>query len=134
MKLFEITKPKLEKIPERIKALLAELREKTEPHPFARGIRLYKNVGLDVENYWDQEVHLKSIMSFEQKGAGQATEALKFLLALADKHQVPITLEVVPIKNAGAEGKSLTKAELSAWYKRHGFTGSSVNMVRMPKT
>lgn len=134
MKLFEIAKPKLEKIPERIKALIAELRSKTEPHPFDRGIRLYKNVGLDVENYWDTEAHLKSIMSFEEKGAGQATEALKFLLALADKHQVPITLEVVPIKNAGAEGKSLTKSELAAWYKRHGFVGNSLNMVRMPKT
>jgi hypothetical protein len=132
VKLFEIAKPKLEKIPERIKAFIAELRSLTEPHPFDRGIRLYKNVGLDVENYWDTEAHLKSIISFEEKGAGQATEALKFLLALADKHQVPITLEVVPIKNAGAEGKSLTKTELAAWYKRHGFVGNSLNMVRMP--
>ena len=132
MKLFEIAKPKLEKIPERVNALIAELRSKTEPHPFDRGIRLYKNVGLDVENYWDTEAHLKSIMSFEEKGAGQASEALKFLLALADKHKVPVTLDVVPIKNAGAKGKSLSKADLAAWYKRHGFVGNANNMIRMP--
>lgn len=133
MKLFEIAKPKLEKIPERIKALIAELRSKTEPHPFDRGIRLYKNVGLDVENYWDTEAHLKSIMSFEEKGAGEASKALKFLTDLADKHKVPLTLDVEPIKNAGAEGKNLTRAQLTAWYKRHGFVGSG-EMIRMPKS
>lgn len=124
----------MEKIKERIDAMLAEFKSKTEQHPFSRGIRIYDNIGLEIENYWDQEVHLKSIMSFEEKGAGQASKALKFLTDLADKHKVPLTLEVEPLKNAGAKGKNLTKSQLSAWYKRNGFVGGAHDMFRMPKT
>lgn len=84
---------------------------------------------------FNSSAHVSSIMSFYKKNSGEASGALKWLTALADKHKVRMELSVKPIKNAGAEkGKNLTKAQLFAWYGRNGFkkTGQD-DMERLPR-
>tara|TARA_Y100000310_G_C20647170_1_gene797293 strand:- start:120 stop:590 length:471 start_codon:yes stop_codon:yes gene_type:complete len=47
---------------------------------------------------------------------GFASKVMKQIVALADKHQVPMTLDAVPF---GQE--TLSTKELEAWYRRSGF-------------
>src|SRR5574343_468358 len=116
-------------------AFMDEFKAGTMQHPFARHLRIWdESIGFEVSAFGDA-IDLGAIMSFKQKGAGEASKALKWLTDLADKHQVPIDLAVSPIKNAGAEGKSLNKAQLTAWYKRNGFKKAGGDyMRREPKT
>jgi allophanate hydrolase subunit 2 len=135
MKVFEVVEaPK--KNPG-VVAMMKEVWANTEGHPFVRGMRITKElVGMEVKNYWDTEVHIGSIMSFEKKNAGNASKALKWLCDLADKHKVLLTLSVKPLKNAGAkEGKNLSKNDLIAWYARNGFVrkGKTDHMSREPR-
>ena len=51
------------------------------------------------------------------KGEGDGSQALDWLCRLADTHGVRI---VAWVERIGHEG--LTKAQLTAWYRRHGFT------------
>jgi hypothetical protein len=119
--------------PEALKAFMADMRANTEAHPFARGMVIHNDsVGVEV-SIFDGKIHLSSIMSFVQKNAGEASKTLKFLTDLADKHQVIMDLAVSPIKNAGArEGKSLTKAQLTAWYGRYGFKKARGDYMERP--
>lgn len=108
----------------------------TTQHPFARHLRIWNNsVGFEVSAF-NGVIDLGAIMSFIEKGAGHASQALKWFTDLADKHGVDIELAVQPIKNAGdPTRKSLTKAQLTAWYRRHGFksTGGEY-MLRKAKS
>jgi GNAT superfamily N-acetyltransferase len=52
----------------------------------------------------------------EFRGKGLASKALRFLTDIADKHGVPISLDVSPQGEGG-----FTKAQLFRWYERHGF-------------
>ena len=54
------------------------------------------------------------------RGQGLASEALKELTAVADKHQVKITGDVDPQTDEG-EKPGLSKAKLFQWYGNHGF-------------
>lgn len=106
---------------QKLKAFMDDFRNGTDQHPFARHLRIFNDsVGFEA-SIWNNAIHLSAIMSFLSKGDGEASKALKWFTDLADKHQVPIELTVKPIKNAGAEGKNLTKTQLTAWYTRHGF-------------
>lgn len=133
MKIRELLCETKESTPE-LDAFMADFKAGTEHHPFARHLWIYDDsVGFEV-NIWNKAIHLSAIMSFLSKGEGEARKAMKWFTDLADKHHVPIELDVQPIKNAGAEGKSLTKAQLTAWYKRVGFkpAGRGVGMRREP--
>lgn len=114
---------------------LKEFDAATVSNFFQPRMRIYKDaVGIEASKF-NGRIHISSIMSFVQKGAGQAGEALKWMCALADKHKVVLDLTVSPIKNAGArEGKSLNKAQLTAWYKRNGFVTTRADaMERQPR-
>lgn len=116
-------------------AFMDEFKENTQPHPFDRHQRIWKDdVGLNVSPFGNY-IYFGSVMTFGDKGTGLASKALKWVTDLADKYKVELHLEVVPLKNAGSRGgaKSLNKAQLKDWYKRNGFTGSGENMVRKPK-
>lgn len=115
-------------------AFMADFKAGTFQHPLARHLWIYEDsVGFEV-SIWNKAIHLSAIMSFNSKGEGEASKALKWFIELADKHGVPIELDVQPIPNAGAEGKSLTKAQLTAWYKRNGFVVTrGTKMRRDPK-
>ena len=106
-----------------LEAFMADFIAGTSAHPFDRQLRIWNDaVGLSVYPF-DGRIHFATIMTFTEKNKGSASNAIKWLTALADKHQVEMDLEPVPIKNAGArEGKNLNKTELTAWYKRLGFT------------
>lgn len=116
---------------------MTEFREQTQRNPFLPRMGIWKeSIGLEVSPFAGR-IHLSSIMSFMKKNAGDASAALKWLCALADKHQVTLELMVKPIKNAGArEGKNLNKAQLTAWYKRNGFVKGNGfdHMERPPKS
>lgn len=120
MKLCEIAINKAEKNPA-IEAFMDEFRAGTYAHPFARRMRIKDEVGIEADNYWEKEVHLLSIMNFGTKGEGEASKALDWVVALADKHKVELSLEVQPLANAGSKGKNLSKANLFKWYARRGF-------------
>lgn len=72
-------------------------------------------------------LHLSAIASIEQ-GQGYASDALRKVLAVADKHGVPVELDVQPF---GLD-RGMTKTQLAAWYKRYGFKpiGTSRYMLR----
>ncbi len=132
MKLRALLEAK-QQLPE-IEAFMKDFDEETYQHPFARHLRIWQDsIGFEVKP-WNGTIDLGAIMSFKSKGEGEASKALKWLTDLADKHGVKIELAVQPIKNAGAEGKSLTKSQLTAWYKRNGFKSSGGEyMLREPK-
>lgn len=54
-----------------------------------------------------------------QRGQGHGTQALGWLIALAQAHGVVLAGVVQP---CGQQRPQLTKRQLTAWYKRHGFT------------
>lgn len=78
-------------------------------------------------------VHLQTILSGEKQHTGTASEVLKEITALADKHHVPISL--FP-KAFGTVDSPLSTKNLIAWYKRHGWVKDknyrSDNMIRHP--
>jgi GNAT superfamily N-acetyltransferase len=59
---------------------------------------------------------IASIVSLDGPGSGAGTDAMKWLVSLANKHNV--TLELYPSR-IGAEGPR--KGELTSWYSRLGF-------------
>ena len=133
MKLTEIAISKAEKNPA-IEAFMKEFKAETYPHPFARGMRIKDDVGIDADNYWNKEVHLLAIMNFGTKGEGGASKALDWFVGLADKYKVELSLEVKAMKNAGSKGKNLSKANLFKWYESRGFKKvGGDHMRRMPK-
>lgn len=116
-------------------AFMKEFNDETHPHPWSPRISIWKDKIMLEVSKWQGNIHISSIMSLEKKNSGNASECMKWLTDLADKHQVKLDLTVEPIKNAGAkEGKDLTKTQLKAWYKRHGFKVSGGDyMIREPK-
>jgi hypothetical protein len=63
----------------------------------------------------EDRVHLALIMALH-KGRGDGGRALRWICALADRHQVTL---VGHIERGGDTG--LSTRELRRWYKRHGF-------------
>lgn len=122
--------------PEQLDEFMREWWHMTEGHPFVRGMRLTGGVGVELRPYkYEGTIHISSIMSFEQKNAGQASAVLKKICDLADKHKMTLDLFVKPIKNAGArDGQDLNARQLKGWYARHGFKPSKRGgeMVREP--
>jgi len=129
MKLKHILTEAKEVTPE-LKAFMDDFIAGTSQHPFSRNLRIWNDsVGIEA-SIWDNAIDLAAIMSFIEKGNGDASKALKWFTDLADKHGVPIELAVQPIKDAGAKGKSLSKAALTAWYKRNGFKSAGGEYMR----
>lgn len=84
----------------------------------------------------DRTMHVAFIgVDKKNRGKGLASKALKELTDMADKHGIPMTLDV---QSQGG----LSAKQLYAWYGRHGFKRQpylmqpeklSESMVRMPK-
>jgi hypothetical protein len=114
---------------ERNSAMLDELWEKSQPHPFDPKMRLmnvlpeHRDDLVSIEAYeFDGGVHLSSIMTFSPKGKGSGTRALKMFTDMADKWGVTLNATVSPIANAGdATNPSLNLEQLHKWYAKHGF-------------
>jgi len=106
----------------KLNAFMQDFESGTTDHPFDHTMRVWHDtIGLELSPF-GRAIHISSIISFDKKNAGQASQALKWLCDLADKHQVKMELIAEPIKNAGSQnGVSLTKSQLMSWYKRYGF-------------
>jgi GNAT superfamily N-acetyltransferase len=86
-------------------------------------------VVFEIKN-WSEGIALSLIKTPpEYRGKGLASRALKELLAFADKHGVPVTGSVAPQED---EGQTLSKAQLKAWYGRHGFKNKRVDQIYRP--
>jgi len=89
----------------------------TVEHPFMDIIRLMPDLLVTFEltdGFEDGEMRLGAIQSLDQ-GKGNASKALDIFLALADKHDITVLLDIDPF----ADG--LSKRALRAWYKSRGF-------------
>jgi hypothetical protein len=71
-------------------------------------------VAVDV-GHFDNKVMLNSIRSFE-RGKGNATGVMHKLCAIADKHQVAMTVIAEPFGN-----EKVDKSKLIQWYQKFGF-------------
>jgi hypothetical protein len=136
LKGFKIPEPSpaAEDIGSRLDAFIAEYKQGTTPNPFAPQIRVWQDsIGIELSKF-GKVIHLSFITTFTPKNSGSASKALKWLTDLADKHGVAMDLIASPVKHAGSDGgKNLSKAQLVAWYKRHGFVGTASRMTRGPR-
>ena len=98
-------------------AYLDELWQKTYPHPFTRGVRVFKNKATIEPAIFDERIHLSAIMTLGEEKQGVGTEVMKFLTKLADKHNVNMSLDPKPFGTK----TTITKAKLISFYKRFGF-------------
>jgi hypothetical protein len=72
---------------------------------------------------WDAEtIEIKKLETLKA-GNGGATQLLKFLQTIADKHGLRISAWIVayPPDPPAPAGKLLTQEELEGWYARRGF-------------
>ena len=65
-----------------------------------------------------------------QPGKGNGSSILRELCGLADRHGVRIEIKVTPF---GRKPYPMDRAQLHAWYLRHGFEGTKKKMVRKPR-
>jgi hypothetical protein len=82
---------------------------------------------------WDGEdvIWLSAIISPEKQGTGMASEILKMITKMADKHDVKIYLSPKPFGNIP---NALSASKLKAWYKRYGWVNDDMGtMVRSPE-
>jgi hypothetical protein len=73
---------------------------------------------LDIHRIWTLE-----------PGQGNGSMMLRTLCELADRHGVELRLKTLPI---GRKPYPLSRAQLKAWYERHGFQGAGWKLVRKP--
>jgi hypothetical protein len=105
----------------------------THPNPLCHVEQIWKGaVALRLYVPWNcGQCFITRIRSLEP-GQGNASQALKWLCDLADKHQIKLYLRVEPF----GDKPHMTKPQLKAWYKRNGFvlTGDLKDeMAREPK-
>jgi len=110
-------------------AFFDELFSNTKAHPFNHNSLILGNTSIQIYPV-NGEAHLSDIMTLAPK-TGAATEAMKYLLHLADKHQVVIS----GIAKAYAkDDKYVTDTKkLISWYKKLGFKFSGDRMTYKPK-
>lgn len=80
---------------------------------------------------FDGKIYFDILTMSDSRGKGKASQVLKDLTQLADKHQVTLALQPQPF---GAE-KGLNTVQLISWYKRYGFkkSGFGDEMIRSHK-
>ena len=79
---------------------------------------------LDTTNYYGQGAIITRInvpAAFRGRGIGSAL--LRRAIAHADEHQTTLFLEISPSDGLGFD-------ELEAWYRRYGFCGHSISVLR----
>ena len=111
----------------KLDAFMAEYRSISERNPLNPRIQYWYMGKVDDEdclvltdlNIFDGAISFNTIQTvprdtYEKKGF--ASKVMNQIAALADKHQVPMTLDAVPFGQ-----KSLGEKELESWYRRAGF-------------
>lgn len=64
-------------------------------------------------------------------GKGNGTAMLSALCTLADRHGIELVLKALPF---GRKPHPLTSAQLTSWYDRFGFAGTSKKLIRAPRS
>lgn len=108
----------------RLDSLLKDFSSGTTYNPFNPSTRIWQDsIRMGVSTFGGK-LYLDYVGTSDQAKPGDASKALDWLLSLADKHHVDVSLSVVRIKQASKK-PLLTTPQLKAWYMRHGFTVSS---------
>jgi hypothetical protein len=102
-----------------VEAYLDEVWALSQPHPFARGVRLFGMTGVTLVPF-DGGVHVNDIRQFGEPGKGEGTKVLRLLIDLADKHGVMIGA-TAQAYDKDKRFPMRTSAKLRDWYVRHGF-------------
>jgi hypothetical protein len=74
-------------------------------------------------------LHLHRIWALKT-GLGCGSVMLRSICALADRHGVDIHLKATPF---GSKPYPMSREDLAAWYRRHGFEGPRWALARKPK-
>jgi len=87
-----------------------------------------------IKGLTQNEIHLEQIRS-PKIGAGYGTEAMKFIVSVADKTGTTITLVAAPLDDEGENEDIWSQEKLADWYGSFGFDGEygEEEMVRHPK-
>lgn len=130
-----------EKLRPQFDAFMSEYRSLTERNPMGYRDDRYWYMG-EVEgkhclvitniNIFSGAISFNSIQTVPPdvcEKRGFASEVMNKIVALADKHQVPMKLQVEPFGQ-----KSIDKKGLESWYKKVGFKkGKYGSLIREPK-
>jgi GNAT superfamily N-acetyltransferase len=101
---------------ERLATFMGDFLAGTASNPLGGRGRVWENkVPIEVRPF-DRRIHISDILSLE-RGKGHASEALKWLCSLADKHSVGMSLNV----DSYGTRPGLNNQQLDAWYRRAGF-------------
>jgi hypothetical protein len=101
----------------------------TVPNPFNNREQIWGDNSVVIALWpFDKAAIRISSMRSLKRGQGKASLALDWLCDMADKHKVTLRGTVVVFDKTG-----LTKRQLKAWYKRHGFTVKGDNIERKPR-
>jgi hypothetical protein len=65
-----------------------------------------------------------------QPGRGNGSMMLRILCALADRHEIEMSLKTLPF---GRKPYPLSREQLQVWYRRHGFEALGRKMIRRPR-
>ena len=113
---------------EQFKAFMVEYKSLSKHNPIGfKGDRYWYMGEFDGEHclvltnlsIWDGAIHFGSIQTVPPEKCGEkgfASKIMDQIVALADKHQVPMSLDPVPFGQ-----KSLSEEDLKSWYRRVGF-------------
>ena len=119
MKINEVTRIKLgQPKSDKTGKFMEHYYELTSPHPFSDKIRIFGNVMLELYPF-NGNIHLSDIRTMAPK-SGAATNAIKLLTELADRHFVKIDLIAKP--NSKDKNHITDITTLVNFYKKHGFT------------
>lgn len=102
--------------------------EESATHPGERVINGNVHIEAVADPTDPGTVHINGVRAV-RPGEGAGTAALEHLTAMADQHDVRLTLDAKPLDRGG-----IGEDKLSAWYRRFGFTpAGGAEMVREPK-
>jgi hypothetical protein len=129
------------KLKPKLDAFMAEYRSISERNPLNPRMQYWYMGKVDDEdclvltdlNIFDGAISFNTIQTVPRdtcEKKGFASKVMNQIVALADKHQVPMTLSAVPFGQ-----KSLGEKELESWYRRAGFDREDEyeELMREPK-
>lgn len=102
---------------DKLSAFIEEFRKLGTMNPFDNRTTLLSDMDVGVEVWEFADAVNFNIATFGERSMGLGTIALRRIIDLANKHQVPLRITVEPFGTR----QGLTKYELLQWYKRHGF-------------
>lgn len=117
MLIKEITEITLKNGNSNIKNFINDYIDQTQEHPFNAKARIYNGSVLEIYPF-NNNIHISDIMSTAPR-TGAGTAGIKFLMMLANKHNVKLELIA---KAYSRDKKYITDTEqLAKWYMRLGF-------------